>query len=164
MNAPFYRDTVRLCLLTMLGCILFSCSHESAEELYPPQAKVITELQSEIITLINQHRSDQGLKTLNALEIAYPKAEDHTAYMINTGKVSHDNFYDREAYLVSEAGALQVAENVAYAYSTAEGVVNAWLKSSSHKAIIEGDYTHGSICAMKDAEGNYFYTHIFVKK
>ena len=164
MNAPKIRNTVYLCFLTLLGCILFSCSHDPEEQLYVPEAEVATQLQTEVYELINAYRQSVGLTALNSLDLAYLKAEEHTEYMIANGKASHDFFYDREAYLIANADAELVAENVAYAYSTAQGVVNAWLESPSHKAIIEGDYTHASICAMKGSDGSYFYTHLFIKK
>ncbi|WP_224490109.1 CAP domain-containing protein [Robertkochia flava] len=164
MNAPIFKDTVRLCFLSMLGCILFSCSPDPGEELYVPHAEVVTDLQSEVFELINAHRDSLGLNPLTNLDLAYLKAEEHTEYMIASGKVSHDFFYDREAYLVAHADAEQVAENVAFAFSTAKGVVKAWLESPSHKSIIEGDFSHASICAMKGSDGSYFYTHLFIKK
>ena len=49
--------------------------------------------------------------------------------MVDNNEVSHANFYKRSDYLKANAGATKVSENVAYGYSSAESVVNAWLKS-----------------------------------
>ena len=55
-------------------------------------------------------------------------------------------------------------ENVAYVYSSAESVVNAWLNSAGHRNIIEGDYTDFDISAEQDENGKYYYTNIFIRK
>lgn len=164
MNALLTRGAVSLCLMFVLGAVLVSCARQDTEDLILADALTLHSVEDEVFELINDHRSSIGLAALTNINIAYPKAAEHTEYMIVNGEVSHDNFYEREAYLVSEAGANSVAENVAFAYSTAQGVVNAWLNSSSHKAIIEGDYTHGSICVKRDSNGDSFYTHLFIKK
>ena len=53
---------------------------------------------------------------------------------------------------------------MAYAFSTPESVVNAWLNSEGHKHVIEGDYTDFDISAEKDEDGKWYYTNIFIKK
>ena len=164
MNALLSMGTVRLCLMLLLGCTLVSCSDNLEEDFYRSDAQTLYTMQTEIFGLINAHRKSVDLPALDDLEVVYQKAEEHTEYMIINDEVSHDLFYEREAYLKSNAGAVSVAENVAFAFSTAQGVVNGWLDSSAHKAIIEGDFTHGSICVKKDADGEIFFTHILVKK
>ena len=84
--------------------------------------------------------------------------------MVDKDEVSHDNFYKRSNYLKANAGAKKVSENVAYGYSRAESVVNAWIKSDSHRKNIEGDFTNFNISAEKNDEGKWYYTNIFIKK
>jgi uncharacterized protein YkwD len=84
--------------------------------------------------------------------------------MIEHDNVSHDNFYQRKTYLVSNVGANKVSENVAYGFTSAESVVNAWLNSDGHRANIEGNYTDFDISAEQNSEGKWYYTNIFVKK
>ena len=62
------------------------------------------------------------------------------------------------------AGALNVGENVAYAYSSAQSVVNAWLNSPSHRSNIEGDFTDFDISAEQNEDGKWYYTNIFIKR
>ena len=59
---------------------------------------------------------------------------------------------------------IEVQENVAYGYSYAESVVNAWINSDSHRATLEGDFTDFEISAEQNDEGTWFFTNIFVKK
>ena len=148
---------------------LFSCSTESFDDnvdaleisLVDTQTKAI---ELEILDLINEHRLSLGLNSLEDMSIVKSVAYSHTDYMVDNDIVSHDNFYTRSDYLKSNIGAKKVSENVAYGYGTAQGVVNAWIKSESHKANLEGDYTNFDISAEKNADGRWYYTNIFIKK
>ena len=84
--------------------------------------------------------------------------------MIENNEVSHANFYARKANLMNNAGAIEVGENIAYAFSSPQSVVNAWLNSDSHRVTIEGDFTNFDISAEQNAEGKWYFTNIFVKK
>nr|WP_255610456.1 CAP domain-containing protein [Robertkochia sp. 3YJGBD-33] len=151
----------------MILCLCcYSCANESiteTENLYVASLEDVS-LQNEVFELINEHRISISLNPLKNLDIVYAKAEEHTNYMIATQEANHDYFFEREAYLKSNANAALVAENVAFAYTTATGVVNGWLNSEQHRAVIEGDFTHASISARKDKEGNFYFTHIFIKR
>jgi uncharacterized protein YkwD len=159
----------KLSAMALIALLTFSCSTDSVEEetieaitsSYVPQTKVI---EIEILELINNHRLSKGLNVLGDMSAIKAQAYDHTDYMVVNQEVSHDNFYKRKTALESTIGAVKVGENVAYAYSSAESVVNAWINSDSHRAIIEGDYTDFDVSAEKDANGKYYYTNIFVKK
>ncbi|MEZ4782017.1 MAG: CAP domain-containing protein [Flavobacteriaceae bacterium] len=156
-----------LALLALLS--LSSCSTDAIEEdkidaissSYVPQTKTI---EVEVLELINTHRISLGLTPLNAMNVIKAQAYGHTDYMIKNDEVSHANFYQRKNNLINQAGAISVAENVAYAFSTPESVVNAWLNSEGHKNVIEGDYTNFDISAEMDENGKWYYTNIFIKK
>ena len=99
------------------------------------------------------------------LNIVSVVADNHTNYMVETGKISHDNFDNRSQYLINNANAKSVGENVAFGYSSAEGVFSGWLKSESHKRVIENPYyTHFGISVELNAEGRNYFTQIFIKK
>ena len=118
----------------------------------------------EILLLINEHRTSIGLSELKRdQQYASAYAVDHTKYMIDKDKISHDNFNDR-ARALKEKGAQTVAENVAYGYDTAEKAVTAWLNSPSHRNIIEGPYTNSGFGVLTNEDGRYFYTQIFYRK
>ena len=159
----------QLPVVALLALSLFSCSTENlndtadslAENLVSPAAKAI---EIEILDIINDHRLSQGLDPLNDMKVVKSVAFSHTDYMVDKNVVSHDNFYKRSTYLKENAGASKVSENVAYGYTSAESVVNAWLKSESHKANIEGDYTNFDVSAEQNDEGKWYYTNIFIKR
>lgn len=146
-----------------------SCSTESMDEhsidttelLVAPQAK---QIEIEIMELINNHRIIQGLNRLEEHNTVKAVAYTHTDYMIEVANVSHDNFFQRKQSLQANAAANIVSENVAYGFSSAEAVVNAWINSPSHKDNIEGDYTDFDVSAEQNDEGNWYFTNIFIKR
>jgi len=159
---------LKLPLLALLATLAFACSTDGIEDNVESIELKITSLEAknievEILELINNHRSSMGLNSLNSLSVVKSVAYTHTDYMVENNTVSHDNFFTRSNYLKANAGAKKVSENVAYGYSSAESVVKAWLKSASHKANLEGDYTNFDISVEENAEGKLYFTNIFVK-
>ena len=158
--------------LFLVSALLFfstSCSTDSTEDVMEEtnQTVVIPQPKSieiEIMELINAYRISEGLSSLNNNDVIKGQAYSHTDYMVVNNNVSHDYFYSRKTYLENNVGALQVSENVAYGYTSAESVVNAWLNSEGHKQNIEGDYTDFEISAEQNDQGKWYFTNIFIKK
>lgn len=156
----------------MALCIILtftSCSSESLNEneiltediATPPQAKP---LEIEVLELINAHRINLGLNSLSNNGTVKAVAFTHTDYMVEVNNVSHDNFYVRKQSLQVNENAKVVSENVAYGYTSAHSVVNAWLNSPSHKSNIEGDFTDFDISAEQNEDGKWYFTNIFIKR
>lgn len=159
-------------LLPILAFVAFfsftSCSSEDLSENIeaikignPPQAK---DIEIEILELLNEHRISAGLNSLGNNGTVKAVAFTHTDYMIEVDNVSHDNFFQRKQSLQANAEANVVSENVAYGFSSAESVVNAWINSPSHKDNIEGDYTDFDVSAEQNNEGKWYFTNIFIKR
>ena len=163
------KPTKMLPLMALIALLTFSCSTEempeetldSIELSNVPAAKLI---EVEILELINTHRINIGLTALNNHNTIKAVAYTHTDYMVEVDNVSHDNFFQRKNSLIQNTSATKVSENVAYAFSSAESVVNAWLNSEGHRANIEGDFTDFDISAEKNNEGKWYFTNIFIKK
>lgn len=127
----------------------------------PPQAK---EIEIEILELINKYRIEKGLNSLGNNGTVKAVAFTHTDYMIEVNQVSHENFYQRRQVIEANENALVVAENVAYGFTSAQSVFNAWLNSPGHRGTIEGNFTDTDISAEQDEDGNWYYTNIFIKR
>ena len=161
--------THKILILTLVSTFLFSCSTDDSEEINISSNNDIalsyTNIEYEIINLINDHRASMNLQKLDVYNIVSSEAITHTDYMVQTGDVSHANFGVRHQNLVTYASAKSVAENVAYGYSSAEAVVNAWLNSDGHRHNIESaSFTDFGISTKRNNEGKYYFTNIFIKK
>jgi uncharacterized protein YkwD len=157
---------------TLIVCaflILTSCASDD-DGIYFEKAELDTKIEYstieiEILDLVNDYRISIGLNSLDRMNIVSSVAETHTAYMISTGNVGHDNFAERNETLIKNANAKKVGENVGYGFSTAQSVVSAWLNSEGHKAIIESsEYTHFGISTEQNTEGRNFFTQIFIER
>lgn len=143
-----------------------SCSSDDdTDNLNEENSELVNELNivDAILTLVNQHRQNQGLSPLSKNSTAEQLAIDHTKYMISINQINHDDFEQRSGVLNDQENATASAENVARFYQDAQSVVDGWLNSSGHRNNIEGNYTHTGIAAIKDENGRYYYTQLFYK-
>ncbi|WP_457617421.1 CAP domain-containing protein [Lutibacter sp.] len=161
---------VSLILLSVFS--LVACTKDDSDLVFTETAETVdinsvsySKIELEILDLVNKHRVDLGLTPLQSLTIISGVADGHTKYMIQVGQINHDNFDQRAQILMNDANAKSVAENVAYGYNSAETVVNGWLNSESHRAVIENpNFTHFGISTESNSEGRNFFTQIFIKK
>lgn len=119
----------------------------------------------EIFRLINQHRASKGLKPLKLNEAIIKEAEKHSRNMAS-GAVpfGHDGFNGRSDRLMNGIkNANSAGENVAYSQGAPAHVVDNWLNSPVHKKNIEGDYTLTGIGIATAANGQVYYTQIFIR-
>lgn len=161
-------------LAAVFLCLIFtSCSKEDSVEVEAAKfdidlalaQKNDSKMSSEILDLVNDYRESNGLSVLTIdNQYASAFAVDHTEYMIEKEEINHDNFGYRSEGIKYHDDAKVVGENVAYGYDTAEKVVEAWLKSPGHLAIIEGNYTHTGFGIMKCDKGRSYYTQLFYRK
>ncbi|MGX7666195.1 CAP domain-containing protein [Flavobacterium pedocola] len=149
-----------------------SCSSESTEDSSPANSSeyviknnyTYSQIELDILNLVNAHRAGLGLNQLEKINHISNVSEEHDQYMIANNTLSHALFAQREDNLRATVGALSVGENVAYNYLTAQSVVTAWLNSPSHKANMEGNYTHCGISVRANADGKLYFTNIFIRK
>ena len=164
MKTKFY-----LPVMVLFAMLSFSCSTEEfpeneANNITLQNAPAAKTIEIEILELINAHRIELGLNPLNNLNIIKSVAYSHTDYMVSVNQVNHDNFFQRKSSLEQHASATKVSENVAYAFSSAQSVVNAWINSEGHRANIEGDFTDFDISAEQNEDGKWYFTNIFIKR
>ena len=114
--------------------------------------------------LICEYRVRIGLNSLGLIDHISNKCEEHNNYMIVNNLVNHAYFQDRSDNIMSVLGASNVSEIVAYNYIQPQGVLDAWLKSPSHKEAIEGNFTDFGVSITKSPEGKNYFTVIFIKR
>ncbi|MCL6267393.1 CAP domain-containing protein [Flagellimonas myxillae] len=120
-------------------------------------------METELLNLVNDHRKSIGESSLQSSPSSYVHAKDHNDYMISKNKLSHDNFEERASKIATEINAVKVSENVARFYNTAEKTLEGWLKSSTHKTTLEGNFTHTTLSVQVDKQGRPYYTQIFMR-
>lgn len=148
--------------------MLVSCSTDEINNSSDIDLSLVNEnnwiMSNNILNYINDYRLQNDLNLLikdSSYATAY--AVSHSKYMIETQSVNHNNFFVRSNGLKNR-GAIKVSENVAYGYTSAQSVVNAWLNSQEHKEIIEGDFTNIGFGVIKSELNNkYYFTTIYYK-
>jgi len=158
----------KLVLFLIISTVLTSCVKEDEGIYFNELSDIKVEystIELEILDLVNNHRVSLGLQSLNKLDVISSVALTHTSYMVETGNVDHYDFPQRQENLVIKANAKSVGENVAYGFNSSIGVVEAWLKSDTHRSIIEDEkYTHFGISTKKNSNGRNYFTQMFIKQ
>lgn len=160
---------LRILLLVAIIFTMNSCSPDSSEDTssstsnQKAMAYTYNSTEIETMTLINNYRASIGLNELKEINHISYKSEEHDHYMIANNVVNHNDFVSRSENIMQVLGAKSVSENIAYNYNSPQAALDAWLKSSSHKANIEGNFTHFGLSIRVSADGKKYYTNIFAK-
>lgn len=118
----------------------------------------------EIEQLLNEYRVAKGLNPLEKINHISNVSNGHNDYMISINTLTHALFAQRKENLKITLGAVAVGENIAYNYSSAQSVMDAWINSPAHKANMEGNYTHFGIAVKTDSQGKRYFTNMFIRK
>ena len=162
--------TYSLWFLAFSVLTLTSCSKDSIEDLDTANltTKVspvnYTTIELEILDQVNDYRALNGLPELASLDEGSRQAAIHNDHMIEKVEVCHDDFAYRYTALKNSVQAKAVSENVAFGYSSAEAVVNAWIGSDGHRENMLGEHTHFGISVKAGKDGRLYFTNIFVRK
>jgi len=146
--------------------LLFTFTGILPAHLHAQTAKhVSADMTTDVLRLVNEHRTGMGLGALKINQAIAKAAAVHTHNMA-TKKVpfGHDG-YDERMNAISKQlkNVIADAENVAYGANTAKEVVDMWLHSPGHKKNIEGNYNLTGLAIEKGTDGQLYYTQIFVK-
>ena len=155
---------VQQALVVLFVSLAFSCSKEPADPAVIPVAENVPSVESELLELVNSHRTSLGYSPLSFSQLAYEYANEHTDYMVSTGTISHYNFSARASSIAKAADAQAVAENLAKDYPSAEKALEGWLASDSHRKTMEGEFSHTAISVKKDPNGTLYFTQLFYLK
>lgn len=158
------RIKLAIAPLTVLLVFFTSCSTSSIiEEEALFVANEASEIEMQVLHLVNKYRLSKNLTPLEFNAIAYSHAATHTNTMIEDGEITHKDFDKRASNLAMEADASHVAENLGRRYVSAEAVVEAWSKSPTHKKVMEGDYIFTAVSIKSDDEGTLYFTQLFFR-
>jgi uncharacterized protein YkwD len=157
-------------LILVCSFTTISCSNDSEDLVDDSKPQLITDYtysndETQLLDAINNYRESQGKNPLIMINHISYKSQEHNLYMIEKNVVNHDFFNERSSNIIEVLGAVKVAENVAYNFNNANTVLQAWLDSPSHKANLDGEYTHVGISISVNAtNGKKYYTNMFMRK
>lgn len=129
----------------------------------PQVSDAVLRYESEVVRLVNQHRTQNGLKPLTAnwelSRIARYKSED----MASRGYFSHTSpTYGTPFQMIRSFGLSyrSAGENIAYGQRTPAAVVDAWMNSSGHRAnILNASYTQ---IGVGYCPSGHYWTQMFI--
>lgn len=131
----------------------------------PTMDKRVTNYEEEVIRLVNEVRTQNGLGTLDAdwelSRVARYKSQDmkDNKYFSHTSPIYGSPFEMIRNFGISYRSA---GENIAKGQTTPKAVFNAWMNSAGHRAnILNASYTKIGVGYV--AEGNY-WTQMFIGK
>lgn len=137
------------------------------QKLTIPNIQDVKTIENKVISLVNAQRSKVGLQPFKTnwelSRIARYKSQD----MINKNYFSHTsptygspfNMMENFGVKFSAAG-----ENIAMGQRTAEEVMNAWMNSPGHRSnILNSSYTEIGVGLAKNANGQCYWTQMFIK-
>ena len=155
-----YRKTIAAVILFVVAvCTLPSLGFAQSADNYK-------EMKTNILRLVNKHRTDMGLGALQMNDDISAGALEHSVGMASK-KVAfgHDGFDERMAAIMLKVKpSNSAAENVAEGAKDADDVVALWLHSKGHRENIEGDYNTTGIGIAKADDGTLYFTQIFIHK
>ncbi|MEX0996765.1 MAG: CAP domain-containing protein [Flavobacteriaceae bacterium] len=161
----------RFSILLFSAFILQSCTVEDSSENEPTtynvsQAQVVFQkdlaFESNLLQTINEYLASINQSEVTLSPEANQIAFEHTKHLIESNSLHHENFPERQSYFYS-LGFSGVRENVAMGIDNAPQLIQAWLQSPSHRQAIEANNTHTGISVLKNENGMYFITQIYLK-
>jgi uncharacterized protein YkwD len=157
---------VGLATTGVLGSVMLMAPDNTPVAQAQTAGAATTTMETAIFNQINAYRAKQGLAALKLNSAITTQARNHSVTQANVKRISHDGFQARVTAIgktVTWAGA---AENVAYnsGYSDPATVaVNGWIKSPGHLANIKGNFNLTGIGVARNAQGQVYFTQIFIR-
>jgi uncharacterized protein YkwD len=125
---------------------------------------------SQVVTLVNNHRTAMGLNALKVSPTLTNAAVWKSRHMAYYGYMQHDDPAPPIARTVSQrlaacgypSSTSGWGENIAYGYQSPTAVMNGWLNSSGHKANIENSsYRTIGVGVASNSNGTLYWTQDF---
>jgi uncharacterized YkwD family protein/spore coat assembly protein SafA len=134
---------------------------------YIPNIDATKNIETQVLTLVNQERAKAGLKALTMnwelQRVARLKSQDMDA----KGYFSHQSpTYGSPFDMIKRFGISysSAGENIAAGQRSASEVMNAWMNSSGHRAnIMNSSYTQLGVGYHLGGNGKCFWVQLFIK-
>lgn len=166
--------------LLPIGCgILASCATPGETDRQQVAFRSDTSLPGIVHRDVNQHRSRQGLPTLQRHGGLDRLAQKHAEYLrqhrgtfsLHGKNVSHHGSESRAMVAIHRLEMISYAENVAWAESqpndaaASRALITLWRNSPDHRDAMQNKHwSHTGIGVVRDADGSVFATQVFATK
>lgn len=154
-------------MFLICALVLFSCSENSS----PLEPKAMTKIPSkvvmdELLFKLDSIRTLNGLEEIERLPLLTSLSYKHSLYMLEMGKISHDNFEEDRLIEISKNLKVHLAyENVGFYYGTenpSTKIFNDWTEDEEIKAHLLKGWDKMGMSVVTDSLGNYYTTQIFI--
>jgi hypothetical protein len=133
-------------------------------------------VEQQIVNLVNQQRAANGAAPLNVNPVLTYAAVTQSTQMVQQSTIqglaeamSHTLLGVTQPTLASRDSVAgyeyyYAGENIAYGFTGATDVMNAWMNSSGHRAnILDSNYTEIGVSAKMNPDGVWYFTQEFGK-
>lgn len=122
-----------------------------------------SEFELEVLLLLNGYRKSKNLSEFIIHDSINFYCYEYNRYLIDNHKIiSHYGVVERLERLNQIIDANSSAENLAFNFDNPIEVVDAWIRSKSHNAILLAPhYTHVGISVEENEKGKKYYTNFF---
>lgn len=167
----YFINFTYLILLISILPLFVSCSPENEDVITSVNQTTASHLilftrnvamENDLFERVNMYRISLGKTPFEGNIEADNQASEHTIYMIEENKISHDFLQQRTAFFLN-LGYVSLKENVASGYTNAQTLLDAWLQSELHRLAIEADGVATGISVLKNEAGIHFITQIYLK-
>ena len=164
---PQYR---RLARVLLIAALLAPAVRASAQT----EPGFNERVEARVLSLVNDLRSERGLKPLERERRLDAAAEYFGGYMASAGRLEHDADGGTPAGRVKNRGYAYcvISENIAYEYSSrgftaerlARALVDGWRDSPTHRDnILDPDVTQTGLGIARSDRGEYYAAQLFAR-
>lgn len=112
-----------------------------------------------VVTRVNEERRAAALRPLTSDAGLGRAAQERARAMASANRLSHSGW---EGVIHQHDDAFTIAENVAYNYSSASAVVDAWMRSPGHRANLLGrSFRRIGVGCIVDARAHMWWAQDF---
>ncbi|HLW64510.1 MAG TPA: CAP domain-containing protein [Gemmataceae bacterium] len=152
--------------LFALAALLLLTAAALAQKPAPEPEPYLSPEEKTLLQLTNEARKKDSLPELKVNARLMKAARSHSANMAKHERAEHELDDKKPADRVKEAGYAfgLLGENVAFGQLTPAEVMNVWLKSDEHRAVIlDKDYVDVGMAVAKSAKGTLYWTQLFAR-
>ena len=127
----------------------------------PASALTSTTYEADVITWTNIKRANHDRVAVKSQACVDKYAEKQAVWMAANRELKHQSMRT----ILNGCDLSSVSENIAYGFSSGHAVVNAWMRSSGHKAnLLSSNKRWIGVGAVQDKDGVWWVSQVFGRR